>query len=42
MNFLSKLCYCYKKILETIRLYLVIAGPGMTIQRPSTISCTLT
>lgn len=31
MNFLSKLYYRYKKILKTMRLYLLIAGPGIIV-----------
>lgn len=31
MNILSKLYYRYKKILKTIRLYLMIAGPGIIV-----------
>ena len=31
MNILSKLYYRYKKILKTIRLYLIIAGPGIIV-----------
>jgi len=31
LNILSKLYYRYKKILKTIRLYLIIAGPGIIV-----------
>ena len=31
MNILSKLYYRYKKFLKTIRLYLIIAGPGIIV-----------
>ena len=31
MNILSKFYYRYKKILKTIRLYLIIAGPGIIV-----------
>lgn len=31
MNILSKLYYRYKKVLKTIRLYLIIAGPGIIV-----------
>lgn len=31
MNILSKLYYRYKKILKTMRLYLLIAGPGIIV-----------
>jgi hypothetical protein len=31
LNVLSKLYYRYKKILKTIRLYLIIAGPNIIV-----------
>ncbi len=31
MNFLSKLYYRYKKFLKVLRLYLIIAGPGIIV-----------
>ena len=31
MNILSKLYYRYKKILKVIRLFLIIAGPGIIV-----------
>ena len=31
MNILSNFYYRYKKILKTIRLYLIIAGPGIIV-----------
>ena len=31
MNILSSFYYRYRKILKTIRLYLIIAGPGIIV-----------
>ena len=31
MNILSKLYYRYKKLLKILRLYLIIAGPGIIV-----------